>query len=63
MNLPFYRRIDTCNEGRSRGTSFDKYISLRNPWDVSSKKFVDQWGDGDPNERTNRHGYAYGVRF
>ena len=47
MNLPFYRRIDTCNEGRSRGTSFDKYISLRNPWDVSSKKFVDQWGDGE----------------
>ena len=26
-------------------------------------KVTDQWGDGDPNERTNRHGYAYGVRF
>jgi formate hydrogenlyase subunit 6/NADH:ubiquinone oxidoreductase subunit I len=26
-------------------------------------KVTDQWADGDPNERTNRHGYAYGVRF
>ena len=26
-------------------------------------KVTDQWGEGDPNERTNRHGYAYGVRF
>ena len=26
-------------------------------------KVTDQWQDGDPNERTNRHGYAYGVRF
>ena len=30
---------------------------------LSTRKFVDQWGEGDPNERTNRHGYAYGVRF
>jgi formate hydrogenlyase subunit 6/NADH:ubiquinone oxidoreductase subunit I len=26
-------------------------------------KVTDQWRDGDPNVRTNRHGYAYGVRF
>ena len=26
-------------------------------------KVTDQWAEGDPNERTNRHGYAYGVRF
>ena len=26
-------------------------------------KVTDQWHDGDPNVRTNRHGYAYGVRF
>ena len=26
-------------------------------------KVTDQWRDGDPNDRTNRHGYAYGVRF
>ena len=26
-------------------------------------KVTDQWRDGDPNTRTNRHGYAYGVRF
>ena len=26
-------------------------------------KVTDQWGEGDPNERTNRHGYAYGVWF
>ena len=26
-------------------------------------KVTDDWADGDPNVRTNRHGYAYGVRF
>ena len=26
-------------------------------------KVTDAWRDGDPNVRTNRHGYAYGVRF
>jgi ferredoxin len=26
-------------------------------------KVTDKWSDGDPNDRTNRHGYAYGVRF
>jgi len=26
-------------------------------------KITDKWSDGDPNDRTNRHGYAYGVRF
>ncbi|HVJ96802.1 MAG TPA: 4Fe-4S binding protein, partial [Acidimicrobiia bacterium] len=26
-------------------------------------KVTDAWRDGDPNTRTNRHGYAYGVRF
>ena len=26
-------------------------------------KVTDAWNDGDPNDRTNRHGYAYGVRF
>ena len=26
-------------------------------------KVTDQWQEGDPNVRTNRHGYAYGVRF
>ena len=26
-------------------------------------KVTDQWSDGDPHARDNRHGYAYGVRF
>ena len=26
-------------------------------------KVTNDWADGDPNVRTNRHGYAYGVRF
>jgi hypothetical protein len=26
-------------------------------------KVTDAWREGDPNVRTNRHGYAYGVRF
>ena len=26
-------------------------------------KVTNQWANGDPNDRTNRHGYAYGVRF
>ena len=26
-------------------------------------KVTDDWRNGDPNVRTNRHGYAYGVRF
>jgi formate hydrogenlyase subunit 6/NADH:ubiquinone oxidoreductase subunit I len=26
-------------------------------------KVTDAWRDGDPNTRTSRHGYAYGVRF
>ena len=26
-------------------------------------KVTDDWADGDPNVRTPRHGYAYGVRF
>jgi hypothetical protein len=26
-------------------------------------KVTNDWADGDPNTRTNRHGYAYGVRF
>ena len=26
-------------------------------------KVTNDWSEGDPNVRTNRHGYAYGVRF
>ena len=26
-------------------------------------KVTNDWANGDPNVRTNRHGYAYGVRF
>jgi ferredoxin len=26
-------------------------------------KVTDQWSEGDPHARDNRHGYAYGVRF
>jgi formate hydrogenlyase subunit 6/NADH:ubiquinone oxidoreductase subunit I len=26
-------------------------------------KISTDWAEGDPNDRTNRHGYAYGVRF
>ena len=26
-------------------------------------KVTDDWQAGDPNTRTNRHGYSYGVRF
>ncbi len=26
-------------------------------------KVTTDWAEGDPNVRTNRHGYAYGVRF
>src|SRR5438046_1622816 len=26
-------------------------------------KVSDRWNEGDPNDRTNRHGYAYGIRF
>ena len=30
---------------------------------TSTGKVTNDWADGDPNVRTNRHGYAYGVRF
>ena len=50
---------------------FGKFLAARNGYDfigalVDSHilgKVSDRWNEGDPNDRTNRHGYAYGVRF
>ena len=35
VGIPLHHRKHECNKERSRATSFDRYISLRIPWDDS----------------------------